>query len=109
MILHLVAANNGPFIYLDAREDYLSPADARRLGTRLHCLAAEADPPVAEDDEPILYAVKGMSGADECIQVVSEEWGARIPMTPTEARKLAIKLIELAHKIEHPTTASEWP
>ena len=26
-----------------------------------------------------------------------------------EARKLAIKLIELAHKIAHPVDESEWP
>lgn len=94
MILHLIEGSTGPLVYVDAREDHLSPA---------------AEPPAAEPAEQILYAVKGVSGADECIQVVSEEWGARIPMSPTEARKLAIKLIELAHKIEHPTTASEWP
>lgn len=109
MILHLIEGSTGPLVYVDAREDHLSPAEARDLGTRLHRLADEAELPAAEPTEQILYAIKGMSGADECIQVVSEEWGARIPMTPTEARKLAIKLIELAHKIEHPTTASEWP
>ncbi|TFC03633.1 hypothetical protein [Cryobacterium mannosilyticum] len=100
MILHLVAANNGPFIYLDAREDYLSPADARDLGTRLHRLAAEADPPVAEPDEPILYAVKGMSGVDECVVVVSEEWGATIPMSAPDARQLATHLIVLADELD---------
>ena len=30
-------------------------------------------------------------------------------LLPDEARKIAIKLIELAHKIEHPVDESDWP
>lgn len=52
MILHLVDAGSGTVVYVDAREEHMSPDDARVL---------------------------------------------------------ARKLLELAHKAEHPTTASEWP
>ncbi|WP_166791576.1 hypothetical protein [Cryobacterium sp. Hh38] len=30
-------------------------------------------------------------------------------LSASQARRLAIKLIELAHRIAHPITASEWP
>ena len=30
-------------------------------------------------------------------------------LLPDEARKIAIRLIELAHKIEHPVDESDWP
>ena len=51
-MLHLVDAGSGIVVYVDAREEYLRPDEARRL---------------------------------------------------------AVKLIELAHRAERPTTASEWP
>ena len=51
-ITHLVDANDGRFVYVEARDDYL---------------------------------------------------------TADEARVLARKLLELAHQIDHPMLASEWP
>ena len=30
-------------------------------------------------------------------------------LLPDEARKIALRLIELAHRIEHPVDVSEWP
>lgn len=30
-------------------------------------------------------------------------------LSADEARRLATKLLELAHEIDHPSTASEWP
>ena len=41
---------------------------------------------------------------EQYVYVLADEY-----LRPAEARRLAIKLIELAHKIEHPVDESEWP
>ena len=50
MILQPVEANNGPFVYVDVREEYLTPADARDLAAKLLAYADQLEPaPEAEN------------------------------------------------------------
>ena len=52
MILHLVEANNGPFVYVDAHEEYLTPDEARRAATKLLELAHRAEHPIDDAEWP---------------------------------------------------------
>lgn len=52
MILHLVEADNGPSVYVNALEDYLSPDQARRLAVKLLELAQQAEHPTTAPEWP---------------------------------------------------------
>ena len=41
---------------------------------------------------------------EQLVYLLADEY-----LLPDEARKIAIRLIELAHKIEHPVDESDWP
>ena len=51
----------------------------------------------------ILHIVEGCNGQSVYVDAREDHLSA------SQTRTLAIKLLELAHEIEHPTTASEWP
>ena len=52
MILHLVDAGSGTVVYVDAREDHLSPDEARRLAVKLLELAQQAERPTTASEWP---------------------------------------------------------
>ena len=107
MILRLLEANNGPFVHLDADHEYLTPEEARQIASAMNLLADKAESLRADLDNALLYAVKGKSGTEECIVVVSDEWETTTPMSAREARVLARKMLDLAHEID-PVEVSQW-
>lgn len=107
MIVNLLEADNGPFVHLDASHEYLTPADAREIASALSRLADKAESLRVDLDNALTYAVKGKSGTEECIVVVSDEWDTTTPMSAPEARVLARKMLDLAHEID-PVEVPQW-
>lgn len=54
------------------------------------------------------YVVVGSGGSENTAVIVSAEWDATIPLSADEARQLAIRLIEVATKIDPPIVSDEW-
>ncbi|MBX0299400.1 hypothetical protein K2F54_05340 [Cryobacterium sp. 1639] len=52
MILHLVDTKTGPLVYVDAKDDYLTPDEARRLAIKLLELAQQAERPTVASEWP---------------------------------------------------------
>lgn len=52
----------------------------------------------------------GTSGDDPSVVIILDIEGEPVEhLSPDEARRLAVQLIETAHRIEHPKAATEWP
>lgn len=107
----MLEADNGPFVHLDASHEYLTPANARQIAAVMNLLADKAESLHSDPDNSMLYAVKGKSGDDECMEecivIVSDEWNTTTPMSAPEARVLARQLLDLAHEID-PVAVSRW-
>ena len=52
MILHLVEAGSGTVVYMDAKEEYREPDQARRTATKLLELAQRAERPATDPAWP---------------------------------------------------------
>lgn len=51
----------------------------------------------------------GVSGDEATVVILAPAEGEAWHLTPAEARRTAVRLIEAAHRIEHPTEGGEWP
>lgn len=53
------------------------------------------------------YVTTGTSGTEKSVVIVSDDEECTIHLSPDEARRFAIKLLELAQQAEQPEP--EWP
>ncbi|MDQ0576469.1 hypothetical protein [Agromyces albus] len=51
----------------------------------------------------------GVSGDGATVVILEPAEGDAWRVTPAEARRTAVRLIEAAHRIENPVEGDEWP
>ena len=56
-----------------------------------------------------MFVTTGLSGTEKQVVLLGDEDKVLLRMSPDNARRMAIKLLEKAQQIEQPKPTSEWP
>ena len=56
-----------------------------------------------------MFVTTGTTGTEKQVVLLGDDDEVLVRLSPNNARRMAIKLLEKAQQIEQPKPASEWP